>query len=62
MRIDQYYDLDLHFIAFSAVMLALLLVYIVIRILIFILKFIYRRVKSCRKVAPVEENKKVKEE
>eukprot|EP00347_Sterkiella_histriomuscorum_P010395 403376465 len=47
MRIDQYYDLDLHFLFFSAITIALYLIYYIIKILIWIVKFIAR--KTCCK-------------
>ncbi|CDW78088.1 antennal-enriched udp-glycosyltransferase [Stylonychia lemnae] len=45
MRIDQYYDLDLHFLLFTAILVGLYLIYIAIIILIFLVKLLIRFVK-----------------
>lgn len=55
MRVDQYYDLDLHFLLYTAITIALYTVYYTLKLLIFLSKYIARR--TCFKPKVVEAEK-----
>ena len=60
MGVDQYFDLDLHFLIFSVIPVGLILLYIAIRLVIFLVKIPFRLCKR-KQTAPVEDQKVKKE-
>jgi hypothetical protein len=57
MRVDQYFDLDLHFLIFSIVPAALLALYIAVKLLLFFIRLPFRLLKRTSVVADEKKQK-----